>query len=110
MMGDRFNEQLMTVVPPDVDPAFVERLRALPLPAVRRSGFGQEWLRYLLPLPVVAALAGFALGVLAHPAPIPSSQTIDLAVLASGSADRVVVELMEDILWPYDSPVTLVSY
>lgn len=109
-MDARFNELLMSVALPEADPAFMERLRTLPFPAARRSWFGPEWLRYLVPLPAAAALAGFALGVLTNSAPIPSSQTIDLAVLASGSADRVVVELMEDILWPYDSPVTLASY
>ncbi len=109
-MDDRVEGMLRTVRAPDVDRAFVARLHDLPLPAVPRSLFDRAWWRYLVPLPVTAALAGLALGLMTAPPPEANQQTIDLAVLIGGEADTFVVELMEDILWPYDSPVTLASY
>ncbi len=109
-MQDRLDELLKSVVPPDADPVFVERLRWLPLPARRRSFSVWEWLAYLVPLPAAAAVAGFAFGVLTTSAPLPNRQAIAFTELVGGRADAVAVELMEDILWPYDSPITLASY
>ncbi len=109
-MQDRLDGLLQSVVPPETDPTSVERLRRLPLPVRQRSFSVWEWLTYLVPLPTAAAVAGFALGVLTASAPPPNQQAIALSDLVGGRADAVAVELMEDVLWPYDSPITLASY
>ena len=109
MMAEQLDVLLDTVEPPELRPDFVTRLHAMPLPVFRTALF-REWWRYLVPLPVAAALAGFAVGFLTAP-PMPmSAPAIDLAAFGGGDADAVVVELLEDILWPYDSPITLASH
>ena len=87
----------------------------LPLRRARgRWEFAVRAWRFARPLPAVltaAAAAGFAVGLLTAAAPrLDHAPAVDLATLAGYTADVIVVELMEDVLWPYDSPVILVSY
>ena len=109
-MKDRLDDLLQTVEAPAASPDFFRRLRALPLPAERRIVNGHRWLAYLLPLPVAAAFAGFAIGVLVSPVPQELAPELDIAGFIDGGADAVVVELMEDVLWPYERSITLASY
>ena len=109
-MRDRLDDLLHTVEAPAVDPGFIRRLRTLPLPARSPRFNGWQWLASLLPLPVAAAFAGFAMGVFASAAPQDAARTLDITGLIDGGADAAVVELMEDVLWPYERGITLASY
>ena len=98
----------VTVPPPPPD--FLARLRMLPLPVARRRwNFLAFW-----PLPTAlaaAALAGFLVGVVTAAGPGPAPREVpDLATLADTGGDVIVFELMEDLLWPNDSPDTLALY
>ncbi len=116
MSADKRLDALLDMVeaPPPSDD-LLARLRILPLRRARgRWDFAVRAWRFARPLPAVltaAAAAGFAVGLLTAAAPrLDPAPAVDLATLAGYTADVIVVELMEDVLWPYDSPVILVSY
>ena len=115
MSADKQLDALLDMVEaPTPSNDLLARLRLLPLRRARdRWDFVVHVRRFVRPQPAVltaAAAAGFAVGLLTAAAPLDPAPAADLATLADNTADVIVVELMEEVLWPYNSPVTLVSY